>query len=183
MPRKIIKRWMPDDDTFRRHKHLRFLNWLMHDPNLWHLNRYSVSGAAAVGLFMAWVPLPFQMVLAAITAIIFRVNLPISVVLVWITNPITIPPMFFFAYMTGCYVLGQPVLDIDFSISMEAMKAGLDSIWGPLLFGCLIVGIISSLVGYFGMHFLWRLHIISAWRERRRQRKKRKKRESRKSRL
>jgi len=55
----------------------------------------------AVGLFCAFVPLPIQMLLAAAAAIIFRVNLPISVGLVWITNPVTIPPMFYFCYKVG----------------------------------------------------------------------------------
>ena len=78
MPKKFIKRLMPNHRTIREHKHLRFLGSLLHDPNLWHLNRRSASGAFAVGLFMAWVPVPFQMLLGAIGAIAFRVNLPLS---------------------------------------------------------------------------------------------------------
>ncbi|MFW6343056.1 MAG: DUF2062 domain-containing protein, partial [Halothiobacillaceae bacterium] len=73
----------------------------LQDGNLWHLNRRSVSGGVAVGLFSAFVPIPFQMVLAAGLAILLRVNLPLSVVLVWITNPITIVPLLWVANRIG----------------------------------------------------------------------------------
>jgi uncharacterized protein (DUF2062 family) len=37
-----------------------------------------------VGLFCAFIPVPFQMLLAAPSAIIFSANLPVSIALVWI---------------------------------------------------------------------------------------------------
>jgi uncharacterized protein len=48
---------------------------------------------------MMYMPPIGQMFMAAAAAIVLRVNLPISVALVWITNPLTIPPMFYFAYL------------------------------------------------------------------------------------
>jgi len=89
MAKKLIKKWFPHQDRIRHHQHLQFLGHRLHDPNLWHLNRRSVAGAFAVGLFCAMLPIPFQMVVAAVLAILARVNLPISVMLVWITNPLT----------------------------------------------------------------------------------------------
>ena len=82
MPRRSIKRFMPDPDSIKKHKSLRFLGSLLHDPNLWHLNRHSVARAMAVGLFAAFIPMPFQMLLAASLAILVRSNMPISVGLV-----------------------------------------------------------------------------------------------------
>lgn len=86
MPRKFIKRFMPDHDVIKRQKALRVFGNVLYNPNLWCLNRRSAAGAFAVGLFMAFVPLPSQMIMAAGLAIVLGVNLPLSIALVWITN-------------------------------------------------------------------------------------------------
>ncbi|KRT55934.1 hypothetical protein Ga0074115_12743 [endosymbiont of Ridgeia piscesae] len=156
----------------RNHRHLQCFGRLLHDANLWHLNRRSAAGAFAVGLFMAFVPVPFQMILAAGAAILFRVNLPLSVALVWVTNPITIPPIFFFAYLVGTWVIGAPPEMESFELSMEWIEnGGLNGVWEPFLLGCLICGTVSALVSYFGIRGLWRLHIINHMKRRRQQRK------------
>lgn len=175
MPKKFIKRLMPDHRTIREHKHLRFLGTLLHDPNLWHLNRRSASGAFAVGLFMAWVPLPSQMLLGAIGAIVFRVNLPLSAALVWVSNPLTMPPMFYFAYVVGAALLGETTSGhIAFELSYEWLKTELVLIWKPFLLGCFIMGVISSLMGYMSIRGLWRLHLVKHYNARklRRQQKR-----------
>ncbi len=175
MPKKLIKRFMPNHETIRDHKHLRFFGTLLHDPNLFHLNRRSASGAFAVGLFMAFVPLPTQMVLAAAAAILFRVNLPISVVLVWLTNPVTIPPMFYFAYLVGTWIMGEPVhMDQNaFQLSYEWLKTELAAIWQPFLLGCFVTGSVSALIGYSTIRGLWRLHLVRHYQERKLRRQQR----------
>ena len=171
MPKRIIKRFLPDHDKIREHKHLQFLGPLLHDPNLLHLNRRSVSGAFAVGLFMAWIPVPFQMLLSAVTAIVVRVNLPISVALVWITNPVTMPPMFYFAYKLGTWIMGTKPQDNKFELTMEWFTQRIDVIWQPLLLGSMIVAIVSSFLGFFVLRALWRLKVIQNWNERKAKRK------------
>ncbi len=175
MPKKLIKRLMPDHRIIREHKRLRFLGSLLHDPNLWHFNRRSASGAFAVGLFMAWVPVPFQMLLAAVGAIIFRVNLPLSVALVWVSNPLTMPPLFYFAYLVGAWMLGDHgVSHIAFELSYEWLATELGAIWQPFLLGCFIMGVSSSLLGFLTIRGLWRLHLVRHYRERKLRRQQRK---------
>ncbi|MHB8533988.1 MAG: DUF2062 domain-containing protein [Sulfuricaulis sp.] len=170
MAKKIIRRFLPDVHQIRNHRHLRFFGRLLHDPNLWHLNRRSVSGAFAVGLFMAFIPMPFQMIPAAALAILLRVNLAISVALVWITNPITMPPVFYFTYHLGAWILQTPPKNIAFKISWEWLAAEIGRFWQPFLVGSLVTAIVCSLAGYFGMRALWRWHVIRDWERRRKKR-------------
>jgi uncharacterized protein (DUF2062 family) len=170
MPRNIIKRYMPDHKTIRDHKSLKFLGTLLHDPNILHLNRRSVAGAFSVGLFFAFVPVPFQMVLAAIGAIVARVNLPISVALVWITNPLTMPPIFYFAYKVGTWILNTPIQNVEFQLSFEWLMQELGLIWQPFLLGCLVCGIGFAMLGNVLMRLFWRIHVSRSWSRRRRQR-------------
>ncbi|MDX1594682.1 MAG: DUF2062 domain-containing protein [Gammaproteobacteria bacterium] len=171
MHRKLIRRYLPHHETFREHRHLSWLGSLLHDPNLWHLNRRSVSGAVAVGLFCAFVPIPFQMILAALISILARVNLPISVVVVWVTNPLTMGPIFFFAYKVGTAILGTPIHPgAAETRGLEWAWRELQVIWKPLLLGSLLCGAVSALLGFVGIRLSWRLHLVrrlNARRERR----------------
>jgi uncharacterized protein (DUF2062 family) len=123
---------------------------------LWNFNRKSISKAFAVGLFCAFVPVPFQMLLAAPAAVIFSANLPVSIALVWITNPITMPPIFYGCYKLGAWVLGVSI-EQDFIMSFEYVWQVFDLIWQPFLLGCLIVSMLSSVLGYFSIQLLYRL--------------------------
>jgi uncharacterized protein (DUF2062 family) len=163
MPKKLIKKYMPDSEKLKQQKSLQFLGDRLHEPNLWHLNRRSVSLAFAIGLFAAWIPTPGQMAIAAVLAFYFSANLPISVALVWVTNPLTMPPMFYFAYRVGLWSIGEPLPGEGFVFSIDSIMASLGEIGGPFLFGCLILGIISSVVGYFGIRLFWRYHVMKQW--------------------
>ncbi len=146
---------------------MRMFGSLLNDPNLWHLNRRSAAGAFAVGLFSAFVPIPLQMILAAALAVLFRVNLPISVALVWITNPLTVAPVFYFAYRMGAWLLGHPVQAELAMPSVEQLWNGLNSIWAPLLLGSFILSSVSAICGYLLIRGLWRLNIVRRWKNKR----------------
>lgn len=168
MAKKIIKKYFPDPEKIKSIKSLQFLGERLHDPNLWHLNRHSVSLAFAVGLFFAWVPTPTQMAMAAAVALFIRANLPVSVALVWITNPITMPPLFYFAYRVGIWLLNKPQFVGEFSL--DTVFSSMADIGGPFLFGCLVLGITCSSLGYFGMKAFWRWNVIRHWEARKKAR-------------
>lgn len=172
MSRRLIKKFFPNQTAIRDHKHLRILGPLLQDPNLLHLNRRSVSGGIFVGLFLAFVPVPFQMLLAAAAALVIRVNLPIAVATVWISNPITMAPLFYFSYRVGAWVLDLPSIEIEFELSFEWLKESLVLIWQPFLLGCFIVGATSSIIGGYSVRLLWRWHVIQSWNERKSRRTK-----------
>ncbi len=173
MPRRLIKRHLPDPEHIRQHKYIRVFGRLLHDPNLWHLNKRSVSGAVSVGLFCAFIPAPMQMLIAAAIAIVVRVNLPISVALVWLTNPITIPPMFYFAYRVGAWIMGIPPMEGDIELTMDWVQELLQTRWQPLLLGSFVVGSVSALLGNLAVRGLWRLLVVRNWRARQAARRQR----------
>lgn len=160
-----LKRITPDRAKVSQHKHLRVFGRLLHDPNLWHLNRHSASGAVAVGLFVMYAPPLGQMFVAAAIAIALRVNLPISVALVWITNPVTIPPMYYFAYLIGARILGKPIDAFHVTFWLD-WHNWLD-ILGPLSLGCFVCGIGCSVIGYLAVQAIWRWHLMRQIRLRR----------------
>lgn len=96
MAARWYKRYLPTKDWVRKQRILGPLRHRLLDEDLWHLHRRSLSGAFFVGLFCAWLPIPMQTLVAAVIALAGRVHLPISVGLVFVTNPITMGPMFIF---------------------------------------------------------------------------------------
>ncbi|WP_108652980.1 DUF2062 domain-containing protein [Dongshaea marina] len=166
MPKKMFRRFMPDPKQLRKHKHLKIFGALLHDANLWHLNRRSAAGAFAVGLFMAWMPIPCQMLFAAGAAILFRVNLPISVALVWISNPITMPPLFYAAYVLGAKLTGLSIPADQGDLTWQWLLSAMGTVGPAFLLGCFIFAILSSSIGYFFVRLLWRYSILRDWNKR-----------------
>lgn len=150
---------------------LRHNGWLgkrLHDPGLWHFGRRSVSGGVGLGLFLAFVPIPIQMLLAVPGAILMRVNLPATVTAVWITNPLTFAPMFIFAFKVGSWITGQESVNgnIPFEPTFNGLAATLHVIWYPLLVGCFVCGMSAGAMGNISIRWLWRLHLVSLRRRR-----------------
>jgi len=172
MPRRFFKRYLPDQRNIKSNKFLNLFGNLLHDPNLWHLNRYSVAGGVSVGLFVAFVPIPFQMLLAAAVAIPLRANIPISASLVWITNPITLPPLFFAAYKVGAALLDIPPEPFHFELSWQWLSTGFLIYWQPFLLGCFILGTASAAIGNVSVRIFWRLQVVKNWHKRKKRRKK-----------
>ncbi|GAB6034680.1 DUF2062 domain-containing protein [Galenea microaerophila] len=167
MPRKLLKKYSPDPDKIRNMKGLGFLGKWLGNPALWHFHRHSVARAFVIGLFWMAIPMPSQMVAAALTAIIFRANLPISVALVWISNPLTMPPIFYFNYLVGTWILHTPAQqDLHFELSWHWMMTTLDHIWLPLYLGSAVVGIVLGVIFYFLVQCYWRWHVAHRWKQR-----------------
>lgn len=173
MPRKFIKRFLPDHQTVKNQRALRIFGTILHEPNLWHLNRRSASGAFGIGLFFAFWPVPFQMWLSAATAIPFRANLPLSVATVWITNPFTMPPIFYGAYKLGSTVLGTKAQAFEFELSWQWVVNSISTIGPAFLVGCGLCSVIFGLIGYYGLNWVWRWSVVKAWQARRQARTQR----------
>ncbi len=156
--KNFFKKYTPNKEVIKDNKYLSFLGNSLFHEDLWKFNRISFCRAIAIGVFLGWMPMLFQMIPAAYFAVVFRANLPISLAGVWISNPITMPPMMYFAYLFGNELLGlNPVYD-NFAMDTDWIMSALGNIWEPLLFGCVIIGIFSSIVSYIIMHILWKIY-------------------------
>jgi len=177
MPRKHFRKYLPTHASIHEHRWLgRFGRFLEH-PNLWHLNRHSVAGGVALGLFAGLVPGPLQMLTALLLAIPLHVNLPVALVTTLYTNPLTIVPLYVLAYEYGALLLGETAggaVVADFSFdwlhlldSTRALFEWMVSLGKPLAVGLLALALTLAAVGYFAVKLAWRLHVTLAWRARR----------------
>lgn len=162
MPKRLFRKYLPSPEKIRHNKSLSFLGALLADPNLWHINRHSLAGAAFIGIFSAFLPIPMQMVVAAILAVRFKCNLPLSVVLVWITNPLTMAPVFYFTYRVGAWMLGEPghlPENVTFSWLFEQLV--------PLWLGSLLTGLLLATSAWGLVKLIWRFSVVRKWQQRR----------------
>mgnify|MGYP003154333580 CR=1 FL=1 len=145
MPKKILRRFLPDPHKILNVRPIRWMGPLLKDPNLFHINRASISTSFFIGLFCAFL-------------------------LIWISNPLTITPMFLFAYSVGTWLLGQRESHLVIELSWDWAIAQGSRIWLPLLTGSLVCGLISGIIGYLTILNLWRWQVIKNWGVRKKKR-------------
>lgn len=160
MPRNFLRRLSPSKHTLHAAWFLRPFGAALLDPALWRLDRHGACRAVAVGLFMAWVPVPFQMALAAAAALVMRVHLPAAVLAAWLSNPVTTVPMYYIAYRVGLSMLGMDAGTFHIELSLDWLGSELVRIWQPLLLGSLVMGILTSMLGYFMLDLLWHWMLV-----------------------
>ncbi len=171
MIRKYLLRILPPQNRIRENNtYTRLFGKLLYNPSLWRLDRDSVAQGVSVGIFIAFIPVPFQMLLAAAVAIAIGCNLPIAVAFVWISNPITIPPIFYAAYKVGAVLLHEAPRAMEFQWTIGWMFAKLADIGQPLLLGCAVLGLASATVGNVAIRVLWYLQVTHRWHTRRNRR-------------
>src|SRR5487761_2651190 len=142
MPRKIFRKHLPSHESVRNNRHIARFGGLLQHHNLWHLNRHSVAGGVAVGMFSGLVPGPLQMLTAALLAVPLRVNLPVAL---------------------------APPPDVDWShleASLDAFLHWALSMGTPLAVGLPALALALAALGYACVQVGWRTYVIRAWRKR-----------------
>jgi uncharacterized protein (DUF2062 family) len=159
---------------------------------LWRLavhandNPQRIALGVAMGLFIGWLPLVgIQTLLAAIICWIIRANFAASVPGVWLSNPLTMVPMYLLNNWVGSLFYGkriswQEMQEIWDKIAELGIWEGTiylcTSIWSitaPMLIGGCIIGLAVGVPGYF-----LSLRAALAIQRRRRERKERYRRSS-----
>lgn len=141
----------------------RFLQLVL-KPNV---SAHAVAMGTAIGVCIAFTPtIGLQMIIAAVLATALRVSRAAAVIPVWITNPVTIVPIYSFTYWLGWQVTGGPT-PREFLSRFNSVLVQLEnhSAWEffdrftrlltlgvetlvPLTVGGLIVGIIGGAISY-----------------------------------
>ncbi|NLX95038.1 MAG: DUF2062 domain-containing protein [Rhodopirellula sp.] len=133
-----------------------FLHQVLHCDDSPH----RLALGAALGTLVAFTPtIGFQMAIVVLLAWSLRANKAIGVPLVWISNPLTIPPIFFIGYTLGRLLIGWPPLDYSWWAALRTPPVGWWSatwfywsrtveIAGPLWLGCLLMGLLASIPAY-----------------------------------
>ena len=134
-----------------------------------------MSGGVAIGLFTGLIPGPFQMIGAALLAVLFRVNLPVATVTTLYTNPLTIVPLYALAYQLGVFVTGHNngQSPVNFSLPEmtwvnwpTVMLDWLVSLGKPLAAGLPLLALSFAIAGYFSVRMLWYAIVVWEWRRR-----------------
>ena len=109
------------------------------------INRKSISKGALVGLFWAFIPMPMQMAAVMLSTPFIRFNVPLAISTVWLSNPFTMPPMYYMEYLTGNFILGREGID-DIELTMEVRCSNNDAV---KLYEKLGFSIIQRLKAYY----------------------------------
>jgi uncharacterized protein (DUF2062 family) len=182
MPRKLLRRFLPDPHRIRKHSLLAWLGPRLHDPRLWHVSREGIAVGAAVGGFFGLLLPIAQIPMAVIAAIALRGNVPMAAAITLITNPFTFAPIYYVAYRLGLLLTGAQqsatattsVFDADPHGLIEWVRVWFDYIVGlgkPLFIGLFVLASGFAVVCYFSINFLWRVLTRRAWHGRSARRK------------
>lgn len=181
MPRKYFRKYLPDAASVRENPWIAKFGRLLQHPNLWHLNRDSVAGAVAIGLFAGLVPGPLQMLTAALLAVPLKKNLPVALLMTLYTNPFTIVPLYVVAYAYGRLLVGGKApaaplreFEMDWGDWIGSMQALVDwtlALGKPLAVGLPALALTLAALGYFTVQIGWRTYVMLAWRARARRRR------------
>jgi len=145
--------------------------WFVH---LLHLDdtAHQIAMGAAIGVFIALTPtIGFQMLLVLLATSAVRANKVAGLPMPWITNPVTILPIFSLNYVVGHALVGGPGPQqfIKRLTTLMEQAAAHDLPWldwlkgwwhlmidmaAPLWVGSLIVGVAAGLVAYGIMYYL-----------------------------
>ena len=131
------------------------------------VNRKSITRGLMVGIFWGFIPMPMQMLAVVFTTPFFRFNVPIAIATVWLSNPVTMPFMYYMEYLTGAFLLGYDALHVE--LTMHWFSTHLGDIFIPLYVGTFFYAITVSIIVYYSINWLW---IKSVRQEKRHQKRK-----------
>lgn len=153
----FLKKIMPSKEALQKNRFVQWLNpWLTHSPNYWKFNMASVSRGVAIGVFNAFMPMPFQTLIALLLAIPLRANLILTFGLLWINNPFTVVPIYLLTYKIGAWMLNEHLEHVGTHVSWAWLSHQIGHVWKPFLLGCTVTGLFFGIISYFVILIFWK---------------------------
>jgi uncharacterized protein (DUF2062 family) len=143
---------------------------LLSDNRLWGIRRRTVVPALALGLFIAFLPFPGHVLMSVLLALALRINIPVAVLASFVSNPLTMGPMYYFAHNLGETLLDTPHVAFNFELSLSWVGDTFVRIWQPLMLGCLLLGTSAAIIGYVVVDLLWRSSVHDYKKRKRKER-------------
>ena len=182
MPKEFIRRHLPSPEKISTMRGMGLFAHRLHDPSLWHLNRRSASLAAFWGIWCAFLPMPLHTLPAIVAAIVFRFNLPLCILLVWVNNPLTLIPIVYLSYMVGVFLVpsfqpthaptGAELYQMIHELLGEhhLTHLSVSDYIEPVLLGMLVLGFVLACVAYIGVNYVWHRRVMQKWHKRQKHR-------------
>lgn len=148
MIRKILK----NRETNSKIKH--FIEKYKIPREYLSINRKSISIGILIGLFWGFIPMPMQMLAVLAVTPFIRFNVPIAISMVWLSNPITMPFMYYMEYKTGLFLLGTEGIN-NIELTLDWFSQNWDTIIIPLYVGTIPYSTLVSLFIYYIVNILW----------------------------
>ena len=159
MIRKTLKR------TSKSEKLKSFIARYKIPPEFLAANRKMISRGVLLGIFIAFIPMPLQMGAVLLFMPIFRFNVPIALAMCWLSNPLTMPPMYYLEYLTGSFILGTKVAPVEMTLTW--FSENLDNIFIPLYVGTIFYSVIVSSLAYWAVNHFWKVSVHNEKNKRR----------------
>ncbi len=168
-----MQRNLPKRETFEQSRILRPIAHRVLAPELWRFTRRSVPRGVSLGIVTGILIPMGQIPASAVLALPLRANIPAAALTTFLTNPLTTPPLWVFAYWVGRWVLR---LDAQVPGSPIGTKVAANPGWlqwllvevGPATgVGLLVVTFVGAILGYALSALGWRWWIAHKWRKRR----------------
>ncbi len=118
------------------------------------INRKSISRGILIGLFWGFIPMPMQMLAVLAVTPFIKFNVPIAISMVWLSNPITMPFMYYMEYQTGNFLLGNEGLE-NIELTLDWFSNNWNKILTPLYVGTIPYSLGVSTLAYFIINKLW----------------------------
>jgi uncharacterized protein (DUF2062 family) len=114
-------------------------------------NPHYIAMGMGVGIFISMTPIiPLQTIVAVTLAFLVRGSKSAAALGTWLSNPLTIPLVYYVDYKIGCVLLNyQTVVEnIAFDSFSQLMGLGLE-VTSAMLLGSLVLGSVLGVIAYF----------------------------------